>query len=239
MIAHIAYADRSRRTATFMMHYVPTPAPRLGDLLFAEEPVIELESADIRYRVSLMSVDDPYVFIDAASLGVRTQRELFADDRQLSDTLAAVRTAAGRQLGSPHDGVFVKIAAIGQFHRGRLAVRAISVPNRHATLPLTGAICLGVATTLSGMIPYQLARPRCMPAKLTIDTPRALTAVTVQVTGTDADDHLLSTSVTRKSAPKRCRSRWSVTRRSRRQQSPTPRSTRRTMAPLPAATSDG
>jgi 2-methylaconitate cis-trans-isomerase PrpF len=201
VIAHIAYADRSRRAGTFTMHFVPTPPARLGDLLLCEEPVIELQSADIRYPVSLVSVGTPYVFIDAASLGVRTQRELFADDRQLDHTLAALRTVAACRLGLPQDGGFLKIAGVGQFHPGRLAVRAFSVANSQRTLALTGAVCLGVARTLPGTIPYELARlARCASGKLTIDTPKTATAVTVQVSGTAADDWLLWTSVTRKRA---------------------------------------
>lgn len=235
MIAHIAYAERGQRTGTLTVHFVPTPAVRLGDLLSAQEPVIELRSAERRYPISLMSVGDPYVFIDAVSLGVRTQRELFADDRQLDDTLAALRTAAARRLGSPQDGVFVKIAAIGRFHRGRLAVRTTSTPGSPPTLALTGAICLGVASTLKETIPYQLTRPaRRAPDMLTIDTPRAVTAVTVRVSGATPDEHLLSTSVTRTRPPNRCRTRWSQARHSRRHHSSTRPSERLTMPTSPA-----
>lgn len=235
MVAHIAYADGGQRSGTLTVHFVPTPALRLGDLLLAEEPVVELQSAARRYPVSVVSVGDPYVFIDAVGLGVRTQRALFADDRQLDDTLAALRTAAARRLRLPQEGVFPKIVAIGRFHRGRLAVRAISIPGSPPTLALTGAICLGVASTLKETIPYQLTRPaRCVPATLTIDTPQALTAVTVRVTGRTPDEHLLSTSVTRTRPPNRCRTRWSQARHSRRHHNSIRPSERLTMPTSPA-----
>jgi 2-methylaconitate cis-trans-isomerase PrpF len=199
VIAHIAYAARSRRAGTFTAHFVPTPPPRLGDLLLCKEPVIELQSAGIRYPISLVSIGNPYVFIDAASLGVSIQRELFADDRQLHDTLAELRTAAACRLGLAQDDAFVKIAAVGQFHRGGLAVRALSAQSWQRTLAFTGAVCLGVARTLPGTIPYQLAGlARCRPGKLTIDAPETATAVTAQISGTAAEDRLLWTSVTRK-----------------------------------------
>jgi 2-methylaconitate cis-trans-isomerase PrpF len=80
-------------------------------------------------------------------------------------------------------------------------VRALSVANSQRTLALTGAVCLGVARTLPETIPYELAGlARCASGKLTIDSPKAATAVTVQVSGTTADDWLLWTSVTRKRA---------------------------------------
>lgn len=222
MIAHIAFADRVRRTGALTVHFVPTPAARLGDLLVADEPVTELQSADIRYPISLVSIGSPYVFIAAASLGVRTQRELFANDRQLYDTLATLPTVAAGRLGSPLDRGFPEIAAVGQFHSGRLAVRTISARGWQPTFALTGAVCLGVATIITGTIPYQLTRPAgSASSMLTIDAPGTLTAVTVQVSGTALEDRLLATSVTRKHPPNECRSRWSHTVRLHRHQADT------------------
>lgn len=193
--------EAARGTGTFTVHFLPTPAARLGDLLLTTEPVVELESAGNRYPVSLVSVGNPYVFVDAADLGVRTQDALFADDPQLFETLTALRATAARRLGYPQEGVFPKIAAVGRFQPGRLAVRAISVPSWHPTLAVTGAVCLGVATTIAGTIPYELGRlADCAPGELQIDTPGGQTAVAAEVSGTGGDDRLLWTSVTRKRA---------------------------------------
>jgi 2-methylaconitate cis-trans-isomerase PrpF len=193
--------EAARGTGTFTVHFLPTPVARLGDMLLTGQPVDELESAGQGYPVSLVSAGNPYVFVDAAKLGVRTQDGLFAEDPQLFETLTALRAAAARRLGCPQEGVFPKIAAVGRFQHSRLAVRAISVPSWHPTLAVTGAVCLGVASAIAGTIPYELARlADCAPGQLAIDTPGGQTAVSAEVSGTGADDRLLWTSVTRKRA---------------------------------------
>lgn len=191
----------ARRTGNFTVHFLPTPAARLGDLMLTDEPVTELESDGVAYPVSLVSVGNPYVFVDAASLGLVSRDDLFADDPELFERLVALRTVAADRLGFPPDGAFPKIAAVGQFQPGRLAVRAISVPRWHPTMAVTGAVCLGVASTIAGTIPHELARSaRCVPGELAIDTPGGSTVVSAEVSGTGPDDRLLWTSVTRKRA---------------------------------------
>jgi 2-methylaconitate cis-trans-isomerase PrpF len=193
--------EAGRRDGNFTMHFLPTAVARLDDLLLDRAPVTELSSAGVRYPVSLVSVGNPYVFVDAASLGISTHAELFADDPELFERLAALRLAAARRLGLPGEGAFPKIAAVGQFEPGRLAVRAISVPSWHPTLAATGAVCLGAASTIAGTIPYELARRAgCTPGDVAIDTPGGSTAVSAEVSGTAGDDRLLWTSLTRKRA---------------------------------------
>jgi 2-methylaconitate cis-trans-isomerase PrpF len=193
--------EASRRAGSFTVHFLPTGTARLGDLLSADEPVTALDCAGVRHPVSLVSVGNPYVFIDAASLGVTAQHELFDDDPTLFDELLTVRDAAARRLSLPQEGAFPKVAAVGSFQPGRLAVRAISVPSWHPTLAVTGAVCLGAAGAIPGTIPHELARRAgCTPGELAIDTPGGSTVVSVEVSGTTIDDHLLWTSLTHKPA---------------------------------------
>ncbi|HEX8159616.1 MAG TPA: PrpF domain-containing protein [Solirubrobacteraceae bacterium] len=193
--------EAGRRTGNFTVHFLHTPAARLGDLLLTAQPVSDLQCRGMKYPVSLVSVGNPYVFVNAASLGIATIDEFFGEDPALFERLAALRAAAAARLGFPPDGAFPKIAAVAQFQPGRLAVRAISVPSWHPTLAVTGAVCLGVASAIAGTIPYELAQAAgCTPGEIAIDTPGGSTAVSTEVSGTTTADRLLWASVTRKRA---------------------------------------
>jgi 2-methylaconitate cis-trans-isomerase PrpF len=191
--------EASRGDVLFTAHFVPRADVRFTDLLPAHEPMTTLRTAAGRVEVSLVSVGNPYVFVDAESLGMSTLGELFADKEALYRDLAAVRAAGALRLGLPRAGVLPKIAVVGGFHAGRIAARAISVPGWHPTLALTGAVCLGVASWIPGTIPHALARAAsCSEGELAIETPGGRIVVHCDVSRTSTDDFLRWTSVRRK-----------------------------------------
>lgn len=199
VVCEVDEAVRSR--GSFTVHFLQTPPARLGDLLLTSEPVTTLDVDGRLVPVSLVSTGNPYVFVEAATMGIADQATLFADDPQLFARMSAVKAAAARALGWPEDGAFPKVAAIGQFRAERLSARAISVPRWHPTLALTGVTCLGTASAIEGTIPQRLARRAdCQPGRLAIDTPGGPTAVTAEVSGTTPDDHVRWASVTGKRA---------------------------------------
>jgi len=63
------------------------------------DPVTRLDVGGAAVDVSLVSMGNPYVFVSAEQLGVRTREELFADDPALFATLSRVREAACALLG--------------------------------------------------------------------------------------------------------------------------------------------
>jgi 2-methylaconitate isomerase len=63
-----------------------------------------------------------------------------------------------------------------------IAVRMISVGQPHRAVPLTGAMCLAVATRIEGSIPHRLARPpRSAADDIRIAQPSGLTVVAATV----------------------------------------------------------
>lgn len=140
------------------------------------------------HALSIVSAGNVYAFADAAALGLTERTALFADDAELKATLTRLRAHAARRLGLPTDGAFPKIAAVGQYAPGRLAVRALSVPTWHPTLALTGSASIAVASAIPGTIPNRLARDAgCPQDALSIDTPGGTLQVTASVAGAASD----------------------------------------------------
>lgn len=192
-----------RRSATFTVHFMPDSKMRLRDMLLVDTPACELSyrrpGGMRRIEVSLVSAGNPYVFVDAARLGVHGQDDLFTAGDGLFDELQAIRRAAADRLGWPPDGVFPKIAALGAFRSGRLAVRAISVPAWHPTLALSGLTCLTAATTIPGTVPHRLARRAgCPSGELTVDTAGGTEAAAAAVAGEPGAERLAWVSVSEK-----------------------------------------
>lgn len=185
--------------AAFTAHVLKAAPPRLGELLPTGAPVSLLTAPAGDVPASLVDLGNPYAFVDAGDVGVRSRAALFADDPRLFKRLLSVRDAAGALLGYPAESVLPKIAAVGAFDPGRLAVRAVSVPTFHPTLALTGAGCLGAATAIAGTIPARLAKlAGCEPGVIQIDTPGGPTGVAARLTGSTLDDRLEWTSVANK-----------------------------------------
>lgn len=190
-----------RWSAGFTVHFMPDSTVRLKDMLLAGGPSQTLPHNGGGVEVSLVSGGNPYAFVDAGQLGVREQGDLLTAGTELFAELEEIRRTAAVELGWSPDGVFPKIAAVGAFRPGRLAVRAISVPSWHPTLALTGLASLAAAAAIPGTIPYRLARQvGCPCAELTVDTAGSTEAATAAVTGAPGDERLAWVSVPEKVA---------------------------------------
>jgi len=189
-----------RDTVSFTMHFIHTPPKPLASLLMAGEPRTVLSVRGAEIPVSLVSAGNPYVFVDAASVSVSSQAELFAGGPELYDRLQEIRSAAATYLGSPPDSVFPKIAVIMPVDTGRVAVRAISVPSWHPTLALTGAACLGAAASIVGTIPwFAVNQAGIRPGgQIDIDTPGGATAVRATTHISDGEHSLAWLSISHK-----------------------------------------
>lgn len=186
----------NRDQVGFTVHFLHTPPKPISELLLTGEPRTVLDVDGAPLTVSLVSAGNPYVFVAAASIGVSTTDELFADDPELFNRLSRIRAAAAAHLDWPADSVFPKIAVTMPAESGRVAVRAVSVPGWHPTLALTGAACLGAATGIAGTIPWLSAREAgCTDGLIEIETAGGRTTVTAATVARDGERELAWISV--------------------------------------------
>lgn len=179
--------------AVFTVHLMSTRP--VHQVLPAAAPRTELRTPLGPLEVSLVDWANPYVFLDAADLGVAGEDALFSAGQDLLDRLQMVRASAAVLLGRSPDGAFPKIAALGQYRRGELAVRAVTVPGWHPSLAVTGACCLAVAAEVAGTVPAVLRQRAGMaPGELTVRTPGG----TVSASAALADGAVRWASVTGK-----------------------------------------
>jgi 2-methylaconitate cis-trans-isomerase PrpF len=199
VVCEVDTADRG--SGSFTVHFVHNPSTRLGELLITGEPVTGLTYPGGGIRVSFVSAGNPYVFVDAADLGVTTSAGLFTGGAGLYDELAGIRRSAALHLGWDPDGAFPKVAALVADVPGRLSARALSVPSWHPTLALTGVGCLAAASAIGGTVPHRLARRAgCLPGQVAIDTAGGSTSAAAAVSGTTPGDTLNWISVSGKVA---------------------------------------
>ncbi|WP_052865668.1 PrpF domain-containing protein [Streptomyces niger] len=194
--------EARRRSGSFTVHFLQDTGVRLNDLLLTRDATDQLLTGSGVYEASLVSMGNPYVFVDAAELGMADEEELFAAGDDLFARMLEIRAAAAEALKWPVDSVFPKIAAVGAFTPGRLAVRAISVPKWHPSFALTGTTCLAAATAVPGTVTHRLARAAGLSrGVIEIDTPSGSTAAAASVAGRgDGADTLHWVSVSRKLA---------------------------------------
>ncbi|MGW0464567.1 PrpF domain-containing protein [Streptomyces sp. NPDC003027] len=112
--------------------------------------------------VSLVRYGNPYVFVDAAHLGVHTAGALFRAGDGTLRRLLALRAHAARRLGHPPHSALPKIALFTA-GGGRIAVRALTVGGWHPRLALTGAAALAAAAYAEGTVVPRVDGPVATP----------------------------------------------------------------------------
>ncbi|WP_323797388.1 2-methylaconitate cis-trans isomerase PrpF family protein [Nisaea sp.] len=165
--------------APIRLEFLDPAGAGTGSLLPTGNLTDQIRTDDGRsFDATLMDVGNPSVFIDAAAVG-RTANETIAEleaDRTLMDLLDEIRRKAAVMMGLAKDeasapSAVPKIAIVGAPQAARdlagntidpemadLAVRMLSMENVHRVLPLTGAMCTGVACRLSGTVPAALTK---------------------------------------------------------------------------------
>lgn len=121
-------------------------------------------------RVSLVDAANPFVLIDVASLPVDSRLADSADPELLALIedirrhgavrfgLAADVQAAGLVRSTPKVALLSR--ARGDADGVDIEVRAFTMGKPHASLQLTGAVCLGAATVIHGTIAWDLAHAK-------------------------------------------------------------------------------
>jgi 2-methylaconitate cis-trans-isomerase PrpF len=175
-----AVCERAR-DGTHTLHLLPgaeLPLPRLlptgraTDALITDEGVL-LGSA-VRFG-------NPYLFVDAADLGLYGARALFEAGSAALARLERLRAAARVVLGLPAGSLLPKVAVVSAGRQGRLVARSLTEPGWHPAFALTGLACLAVASAIEGTVPHRLARSAgCGTAPVLVDTPSGTVPVDLE-----------------------------------------------------------
>ena len=177
----------------------------------------ELHHEGCSYAVSLIDAANACVFLDARDLGL-TGREspdaIEADPARMA-LFDALRRKAGVMMGLAATPQAVglalpKIAVVAPpaaYHAldgaaftadsHDIAVRMISMERAHRAVPLTGAMCLGVASRIPGSLPHRLAGPPARADETRVANPSGILSVGAEVREVAAGWHAESAVVYR------------------------------------------
>ncbi|MFO0158070.1 MAG: PrpF domain-containing protein, partial [Alphaproteobacteria bacterium] len=169
------------------------------------------------YAVSLMDAANACAFFDAHDLdltGTESPDVIEADPARMA-LLDTLRRKAGVMMGlaaTPEKvGLALpKIAVVASPAAYRaldgaafatdthdIAVRMISMERAHRAVPLTGAMCLGVASRIHGSVPHQLAGPPAYADETRVANPSGILSVGAEVRQGSAGWHAESAVVYR------------------------------------------
>jgi 2-methylaconitate isomerase len=195
--------------APIRLDFIDPGGAATGKLLPTGNPRDQLDLAEFgRVEASMVDAANPCVFVLAEALGVsgvEMPEELDAN-RELLARLEAIRVAASVRIGiastreeaarkpsipkvamvtGPKDAHTLSDAALTAASAD-VTVRMISLEQPHRAVPLTGAMCLAVASRIDGSIVHQLARrPLTMDDPVRIAHPSGLTVVGAAVSSED------------------------------------------------------
>jgi 2-methylaconitate isomerase len=168
--------------APIRLEFLEPGGARTGKLLPTGRAIDEFDIAGLGVvKASCVDAANPCVFVAASAVGQSGDELPDALDRdaQFLQRMEAIRCAASVKMGIAPDldqarrmtGI-PKVAMVSGPRAGRtlsgrelaasdadIWVRMISVGQPHRAVPITGAICLAVATRIAGSIPADLSRP--------------------------------------------------------------------------------
>jgi 2-methylaconitate cis-trans-isomerase PrpF len=168
--------------APIRLEFLEPGGARTGKLLPTGRAIDEFDIAGLGVvKASCVDAANPCVFVAASAVGQSGDELPDALDRDavFLQRMEAIRCAASVKMGIAPDldqarrmtGI-PKVAMVSGPRAGRtlsgrelaasdadIWVRMISVGQPHRAVPITGAICLAVATRIAGSIPADLSRP--------------------------------------------------------------------------------
>jgi 2-methylaconitate cis-trans-isomerase PrpF len=169
------------------------------------------------YAVSLIDAANACVFLDARDLGMTgtespdaiesdpARMALFDVLRRRAGVmmgLAATPQAVGLALPkiavvAPPAAYYALDGAAFAPDTHDIAVRMISMERAHRAVPLTGAMCLGVASRIPGSVPHRLAGPPARADETRVANPSGILSVGAEVREAPAGWHAESAVVYR------------------------------------------
>lgn len=193
------------KAAPIRLEFLEPGGARTGRLLPTGNACDELEIAGLGpVRASCVDAANPCVFVEASAVeksGDELPDALERDEvflKRMEDIRCAASVAMGiaegldqarRMTGIPKVAM-VSGPRVGRTLAGRelavseadIWVRMISVGLPHRAVPITGAICLAVATRIPGSLPAQLSKPA---GPIRIAHPSGVTLVDARVSADD------------------------------------------------------
>ncbi len=162
--------------APVRLEFLEPGGAKTGRLLPTGNPVDMIEGIE----ASLIDAANPCIFVRAADVGM-TGTELPTDleaDAAFLARMEALRIAGARAMGLPAAASVPKVAMLSAPQDALtwsgslaasdhdIAVRMISVGQPHRAVPITGAICLGVAARIAGTLAHQLCTAPSGPIRI-------------------------------------------------------------------------
>jgi 2-methylaconitate isomerase len=196
-----AMAGVSGSGARIRLDFLAPGGGATGRLLPTGNPQDTLHHEGRAYAVSLIDAANACVFLDARDLGLtgtESPDAIEADPARMA-LFDALRRKAGVMMGLAATPEAVglalpKIAVVAPpaaYHAldgaaftadtHDIAVRMISMERAHRAVPLTGAMCLGVASRIPGSVPHQLAGPPAYADETRVANPSGILSVGAEV----------------------------------------------------------
>ena len=196
------------QSAPIRLEFLAPGGAKTGRLLPTGRAVDELEVPGLgRIAVSCVDAANPAAFVPAEALG-KTGAELpdeLDKDAVFLERMEAIRRAASVAMGiTPNLEAAAKVSSVplvamvsapqaAPTLSGRalvadetdVGVRMLSMRQPHKATPITGAICLAIATRVPGSIPNRLRRPGEGPTR--IGHPSGMTLVDAAVAEADGE----------------------------------------------------
>ena len=212
-----AMAGVSGSGARIRLDFLAPGGGATGRLLPTGNPQDTLHHEGRAYALSLIDAANACVFLDARDLGLtgtESPDAIEADPARMA-LFDALRRKAGVMMGLAATPEAVglalpKIAVVAPpaaYHAldgaaftadtHDIAVRMISMERAHRAVPLTGAMCLGVASRIPGSVPHQLAGPPARADETRVANPSGILSVGAEVREAAAGWHAESAVVYR------------------------------------------
>jgi 2-methylaconitate cis-trans-isomerase PrpF len=189
------------RGARIRLDFLAPGGGATGHLLPTGKPKDTLQHEGRAYVASLIDAANACVFLDAHELGLtgtESPDAIEADPARMA-LLDALRRQAGVMMGLaarpeavglalPKIAVVAPPAAYGALDGASftadshdIAVRMISMERAHRAVPLTGAMCLGVASRIPGSVPHRLAGKPARADETRVANPSGILSVGAEV----------------------------------------------------------
>jgi 2-methylaconitate cis-trans-isomerase PrpF len=189
------------RGARIRLDFLAPGGGATGHLLPTGKPKDTLQHEGRAYAASLIDAANACVFLDAHELGLtgtESPDAIEADPARMA-LLDALRRQAGVMMGLaarpeavglalPKIAVVAPPAAYGALDGASftadshdIAVRMISMERAHRAVPLTGAMCLGVASRIPGSVPHRLAGKPARADETRVANPSGILSVGAEV----------------------------------------------------------
>jgi 2-methylaconitate cis-trans-isomerase PrpF len=171
-LCQTAIAGVSGTASTITLDFADPAGARTGKLLPSGHPTDSLDCApggNGQIAASLIDATNPSVFVRDTdvrrALGLPAAAPLDFTDARVLDLLEAVRRAGAVRMGLIPDAqaqpkIAVLSAPAAEDATADIVVRALSMGVLHKAVPMTLGLCLGVAASVSGSIPWEMLQEK-------------------------------------------------------------------------------